>query len=427
MAMTYTREWQLNLAIAVRFLLAKRRAMLMSLAGIVFGVAFFILTQAQTSGFERLFTDTILGTNGHIRVQDRFRPSIATLEAPGGANGAGGGFEIALSAGAARWENGIARPDTLIRQLRAFSAVTGVAQVIRERAVVTNEFRSENIQAMGIVPEEYNAVSDLATRIVHGSMRAFAEKPNGIILGAALAERLRADLGAPVFLRSAGDARRFEVVAIFRTGIDEYDKRSAFIQLAEARQLFQRREGVSYLQVTIADPAAAPALARHMAAVTEHYVSSWQERERTWLELFRVLRISSGVSMSVILLIAGLGMFNTLAIIVMERSREIAILRSMGFTRRDVAAVFLYQGMVVLVAGAALGCLLGFVLTAVIERVPIHIRGIFATNHFVVHWSAWHYFWAVVVATLMVLAASFIPARRAARSEPVQVIRGVGA
>ena len=128
--------------------------------------------------------------------------------------------------------------------------------------------------------------------------------------------------------------------------------------------------------------------------------------------------------MSTIILIAGLGMFNTLAIIVMERAREIAILRSIGYTRTDVLWIFLYQGVIVYALGLVIGCLAGAGLTALVESLPIRIRGIFATDHFIMEWSLSHYGWAALVTGIVVLLASILPARRAAKIEPGTVIRG---
>lgn len=413
----------LNLRIAWGFLLAKKRAMLMSLTGITFGVGFFVLTQAQTSGFEKLFIRTILGTNGHIRLQDQFRPSVDTLQAQ--SEGEAGGFTVPLR-NTGNWTPGVDNVDFIKQKVREFTTVTGVAGVIRGRAEISSGFRSESIQALGIDPREYGEVSDLELQVIYGSLAQFGENVQGILLGTILARRLDVDLGNSVFLSSQGETRRFKVAGVFRTGVDEYDKRTAFIHSREARRVFAKPHGVTYLQITIDDPEAAPEAAAHMESVLRHHVASWQERERTWLELFRVLRLSSGVTMSVILLIAGLGMFNTLAIIVMERAREIAILRSMGYTKNDITSIFLAQGMIVLAAGIILGFVLGAGLTYGIERVPFNLRGIFASDHFVVNWSAWHYLYAGAVASVVVALASLFPARRAATFEPGDVIRGMG-
>ena len=117
-------------------------------------------------------------------------------------------------------------------------------------------------------------------------------------------------------------------------------------------------------------------------------------------------------------------MFNTLAIIVMERSREIAILRSMGYTRRDILEIFLMQGVIVYTIGTLLGWICAAVLTRTIESIPIRIRGIFSTDHFVMYWSFQHYLLAAAIAGVVVLTAAFIPARRASLIEPGDVVRG---
>ncbi|MGC9452588.1 MAG: ABC transporter permease [Oceanipulchritudo sp.] len=412
-----------NILIAWRFLIAKKRAMLMSLTGIVFGVAFFILTQAQTSGFEDFFIRTILGTNGTLRVQDEFQDTVNSMIVAGEADG--GKFEIPLREGRT-YISGIRNPMQLIEAIKAFSGVEAAAPVLRGDVRISSGFRSENGRAIGILPTEYIEVSDLEFQIINGDLRAFSESPEGVLVGTRLAERLGVLPGGFILINHLGETRRYQVSGIFETGIDFFDKTHVFIHLQEARRLLGQMERVSYIQVMTRDPDKAPALARQMEYSLGHYVASWQEREKSWLEVFRVLRISSALSMSTIILIAGLGMFNTLAIIVMERSREIAILRSVGFSRYDILSIFLYQGLIVYALGTLVGFVMAALLTKGLENLPIHIRGIFSTDHFVVLWSSWHYVWAAVVAGIVVVIAALIPARRAARVEPGEVIRGTG-
>ena len=161
-----------------------------------------------------------------------------------------------------------------------------------------------------------------------------------------------------------------------------------------------------------------------MEQVLRHSVKPWQEREKTWLAVFRALRISTMITVSVFTLIASLAMFNTLAMIVMEKTKEIAILRSMGYTRSDISRIFLLQGGIVLVVGTVLGWIFGAGVTYAVSQLPIRIRGIFTTDSFVVAWSIWHYVAASATATIVVVVASLIPARRAARLEPGDIIRG---
>ena len=412
-----------NILIAWRFLIAKKRAMLMSLAGIVFGVAFFVFTQAQTSGFENFFIRTILGTNGSIRVQDEFQNTITSMVVA--SDQGEGRFEIPLREGRS-YISGIRNPNQLIDAINQFEDVEGAAPVLRGDVQISSGFRTESGRAIGILPNEYIEVSDLEYQITYGDLRAFAETPDGILVGKRLADRMEVMPGSFILLSHVGQTRRYEVIGIFETGIDIFDKTHVFVHLQEARRLLDQMERVSYIQVMTKNPDKAPALARQMEYALGHYVASWQEREKSWLEVFRVLRISSALSMSTIILIAGLGMFNTLAIIVMERSREIAILRSVGYSRRDILSIFLFQGIIVYVMGTLIGFLMAALLTKGVESLPIRIRGIFSTDHFIVAWSPWHYVSAAVVAGLVVIIAALIPARRAARVEPGEVIRSTG-
>lgn len=412
-----------NLLIAWRFLVAKKRAMLMSLAGIVFGVAFFIFTQAQTSGFESFFIRTILGTNGTLRVQDEFQYNVTSMVVASEQGDTA--FEIPLREGRS-YIPGIRNPRQLLDAINRFESVEGASAVLRGDIQISSGFRTESGRVIGIEPTEYIEVSDLEYQIVYGDLRVFAEAPDGVLVGRRLAERLEVMPGSFLLLSHLGEKRRYEVSGIFETGIDFFDKTHVFVNLQEARRLLNQMDRVSYIQVMTRDPDNAPATAEQMEYALNHDVASWQEREKSWLEVFRVLRISSALSMSTIILIAGLGMFNTLAIIVMERSREIAILRSYGFSRQDILNIFLFQGLIVYVMGTLIGFALAAILTRVAESLPIRIRGIFSTDHFLVTWSVWHYASAALVAGVVVIIAALIPARRAARTEPGEVIRGTG-
>lgn len=411
-----------NFAIALRFLLAKRRAMLMSLAGIVFGVAFFIVTQAQTSGFQGFFISTILGTNGSLRIQDRYQDTITSIVAHSSSGDAR--FELALREGQS-YIPGIQKPQAVLDAVKQFGEVTGASPVLRGNVSVRSGFKTESGRLHGIDLESYVDVSELATQTPVEQMAAFSRTSDGLLIGQVLAERLEVRVGDPVFIEGRNGVQiRFRVCGVFSTGIELVDKSYFYAHLRAVRSVLEEWNDVTYVQVALRDPARATEVARHMEQTLGHVVASWQQRERSWLEVFRVLRLSSGISMSTIILIAGLGMFNTLAIIVMERAREIAILRSIGYTRSDVLRIFLYQGAIIYGLGLIVGGAAGAGLTALIESLPIRIRGIFATDHFIMEWSLSHYGWAALVTGIVVLLASILPARRAARIEPGTVIRG---
>ncbi len=392
--------------------------MLMSLAGIVFGVAFFVVTQAQTSGFEQFFIRTMLGVNGALRVEDRIQQTMRSMEVEGGS-----GFAISMEDGV-DYVEGVEHPDKVMDAVQRFREVISVAEVLRGSAELKGNFREMFCKPYGIVLDRFLNVSDLEQQILYGELDDFRDNPYGVMVGSRLARRLQLDVGDPVLLEAAGQNLRFRVSAIYETGIEQVDKERVFLHLPAARTLLKKPFGVSYIQAKLIDHERAPEVAERIERVVLHGTMSWQEREKTWLQVFRALRVSSGITVSTIILISGLGMFNTLVMIVMEKTKEIAILRSMGYRRKDVSRIFLWQGFTVLVLGVIIGCSLAAACTYGISRLPIRIRGIFATDSFVVHWDWVHYVAAALIAAVIVMVASYFPARRAARLEPGDIIRG---
>jgi len=408
-----------NLRIAYRFLTAKKRAMLMSLSCIVLGVGLFIVTQATTKGFEEFFIRTILGTRGAIVIEDQIQDTMRSMSAGGG----GSGFELQQKEGR-KYIQGIREPKLLIEALAQFPSVLAVSEVVTGNLTIKSSFQDAAVKVYGINLEDHMRVSELGNQIVRGELNEFRASPSGAILGLEMAQRLQLDLGDSFLLETAGQSRRYRVAALYETGVSDIDRVALYLNLSEARSLLSRPTGASYLQVNLVDKDRAPAEADHMREVLGHSAKSWQERERSWLQAFAALSYSSAITVSVFTLIAGLAMFNTLAMLVMEKTKEIAILRSMGYTREDISQIFLWQAGIVLAIGCLLGMGFGAGVTYAVSKIPLSISGIFKTETFVVSWNKWHYVAASTTAIVMVMIASLIPARRAARLEPGDVIRG---
>jgi lipoprotein-releasing system permease protein len=406
-----------NLRIAFRFLTAKKRAMVMSLSCTILGVGLFIVTQATTSGFEELFTKTILGIHGAIRIEDKIQDTQRSMAAAGSSD-----FYFSQREGV-KYIEGVEEPQLAIQAVRDFANVVGVSTVIRGNVQITSSFQTKDAQVFGINIEDHVRVSDLEEQITSGSLDDF-RSPNAALIGRVLADQLQLSVGDSIVIAARTETRRMHIAAIYETGYREVDKVNVYVNLPFARSLLKKPSGATYLQVMLRDPTRARADAIQMERVLNHKVSWWQEREKTWLVVFRALRISTAITVTVFTLIASLAMFNTLAMIVLEKTKDIAILRSMGYERTDITQIFLWQAGIVLVIGAAAGAAFGAVVTWAVEQVPLPITGIFKSDHFLVSWDKDHYFAAIATAVVMVMVASLVPARRAARLEPGDIVRG---
>ena len=209
--------------------------MAMTLLGIVFGIAFFIVTQAQTTGFAKFFERTILGTNGAIRISDRFQNT-------GGVNSSGNAderFDLQVPE-STRYVEGIDYPDRLGKAILAYDEVKGVSEILEGRATLSTGVRTQAAQTLGIRLRDHLMVSDLADQIIFGSLEDFDSDRSGLLLGHRLAERLNLRPGDKVDLVGPSESLRLRVSAIFETGISEIDKRRVYLDLATARSFFRK-------------------------------------------------------------------------------------------------------------------------------------------------------------------------------------------
>jgi lipoprotein-releasing system permease protein len=408
-----------NFRIALRFLTAKKRAMLMSLSCIILGIGLFVVTQATTSGFQGFFIKTNLGTNGAILIQDKLQATMRSIDA-GGYNS---GYEIKQKEGQ-KYVEGIDYPNQLALAVKKFNNVAAVSQILRGTVTIRSSFRDQTGQAYGINLEDHLRVSDLGAQIVQGSLSDFRVQQGGALVGRVIADKLQLEVGDTFEMVYLGIVHHYKLSAIYQTGVNDIDSVRIYILMSEARALFKKPTGATYLQVSLIDKDRAREDAVVMSNALQHSAAAWQDREKSWLGVFRAFRIATGITVSVFTLIAGLAMFNTLAMIVLEKTKEIAILRSMGYTRHDISRIFLWQAAIVLAIGMVLGCAVGALITYAVSQVPLPITGIFTSHKFLVQWSRWHYVEAVSTAVVMVMLASLIPSRRAARLEPGDIIRG---
>jgi lipoprotein-releasing system permease protein len=405
------------LYIALRFATHRKRPLLLSLIGVVFGVGIFICTQAQTQGFAQFFIDSTIGSNGALTLRSRFQPRyegmVVSAKTTGGVSARRNFFE------------GISNVSEIMRVSRQFSNVVACSPVLRGTISARAGFENTTADLFGIDPASHLRTTDLAKQIVVGKFDDFRNNTSSVIVGNRLADLLQVDPGDPVQLLSpGGEYWRFTVAAIARSGVSTIDSSRVYAHARVAQRLLKKPYQASMIIYKLRDPDRAPALALRFEDLFRHTAQSWQEREEGNLQIFSTLRMSVAITVSLIILLAGFGIFNVLTMSVLSKVREIAILRSMGYRKIDITAIFLWQGALIATIGSLLGCVLGAVLTLGVSHIPIHIRGLLYANYFLVVWDWRHYLWATLLAIISVFIASYVPARRAAELAPVDTLRG---
>jgi lipoprotein-releasing system permease protein len=409
-----------TLHIALRFLFHRKRAFILSLCGVVFGVAIFICTQAQTQGFTKNFIDASLGSTGAIMLRGQFSPRYGDLYvAPKNAS---------VAAARRRYFEGITNASEIMRISRRFANVVACAPVLRGTLTARAEFETATIDLFGIDPALHLRTTDIGKQIIAGKFDDFRNNPSSVIVGSRLAEVLGVKAGDPIQLLSpSGEYWRFTVAAIARGGVGSVDSTRVYCHAKIAQRLLNKPYPATMILYKLRDPDAAPELAQQFERLFQHEARSWQDREESNLQLLLTLRVSTGITVSLITLLAGFGIFNVLTMTVLSKMKEIAILRSMGYGRRDISAIFLWQGALIACLGSLIGCVVGGLSVIGVSRIPLRVRGILYADYFPVASDWHHYLWAVVLAVITVAIASWVPAHRAGLLPPVDILRGSSA
>jgi lipoprotein-releasing system permease protein len=408
------------LDVALAHLTSRKRQTLVSLTGVVLGVAFFLAVSSLMRGSEKDFIKRLVDNSPHITGYDDVRhgrAQPAELRWPDAAVSVRNVKPPRETRGIRGWP----------QRLEFIEALPGVraAPVLAGAAVLTFAGRQQAVTLSGAIPEKMKQVTVIEEKMTAGSLDALAADPNGIVIGQGLVDKFALHMGSSVNVLAAdGTSRPLRVVGIFRTGNAAYDEGQAFVLLKRAQALLGRENRVNRVIIQLADPYDARDVAQTIEAASGYKSVSWVEASEDILSLLLVRNVIMYSVVSAILVVAAFGIYNTISTIVMEKTRDIAIMKAMGFHARDLKRIFLLEGLIVGLIGSALGVLLGLVLMGALGQVAIRPPGVSEVVRLPVWWGAEQYALAVVFAMLSCLAASYLPARRAGAVHPVDILRG---
>ena len=423
-----------ELFVSIRHLSAKKSKKFISLntwisiAGVGLGVMALIVVIAVMSGFSKDLRDKILVTNSHVVVSNMNRAMVENY-------------------------------DGIIKKVRSVKGVLAAAPFIMNQVMLINGDRVSGIVVRGIDPEKEETVSDLGKNMVSGTVSdlktksSFSgeikgrEKKNraGIILGKELLRRLGVGVGDIVSMVSPVSRvtpvgliprmKLFKVVGVFESGMYEYDANLSFILLKAAQKFFSMKNGVSGIEVRVADIEQAG----NIASVIQnklgfpYLVRDWMRMNKNLFSALKLEKIVMFIILILIIFVAAFNIVSTLFMLVMEKTREIAILKSMGASCSSIIKIYSYQGLVIGLVGTFLGCATGFVIVPNLNEIVSFIESIFGIVAFPsdVYYldrlpSKIQYmdsFLIIIFSVVICLVASLYPAWRASKLDLVNGLR----
>jgi lipoprotein-releasing system permease protein len=412
----------MNLAatLALKHLFTRKRQTLVSLAGVAMGVGFFIAMMALMRGMQQHFIVKVINTWPHIIVKDEYR-EVPRQPA-----------EIAYE-GAAVMLRGVKPRDELrgIRDAKAIIAQIAelpgmrAAPTLRGQAFFRYGTREVSATLVGIDPQKERRVTNLERDLVSGSLDALYTAANGVVLGEGLAKKIGAEMGTSLTVTSpAGALLKMEVVGIFATGVTAIDNFESYALLKKAQVLQAKPNVINQIRIRLDEVESA----RQKAAEIERWIGykseSWEE---AYANVFGIFKIQNGImytSVSAILIVAAFGIFNIISTVVHEKSRDIAIMKSIGLYESDIRTIFLIEGLIIGLAGTLLGWVFGYALIEVLASIRMDLEGFIKTQGFILYRGNVSYFLAAAFALVASTFAAWWPARRAASLRPVDIIRG---
>jgi lipoprotein-releasing system permease protein len=388
-----------------------------AVAGVATGVGFSIMMAALMQGSQNDFIRQLVNALPHITVSDERRvpppqPAEAVFDAA----------EIYGLTPEAR-RRGIKNPLATMASLEAWLP-GGVGPSVNVQGIIRYASRDVGTSIFGIDPFREPKVSDLAKQMREGTLRSLFTATNAIILGDRLAEKIGAKIGANITVQTSEGARiNAQVVGTFHAGVRSVDEGTAYV-LVRTAQILARQTGlVNEMRVRVADPMAARDIATRIESETGYKSVSWQEAHEDLLSSFVIRNVIMYTIVGAILLVASFGTYNIISTITHEKARDIAIMKSLGLSERTVRGIFVVEALMIGFAGGALGFILGYLLCLALGSVEFKSPFMDA-NRIPLAYSAWHYAIAMSVAVGSSFAAGFMPARKAARVNPVDIIRG---
>jgi len=424
-------EW----IVSTRFLREGRLQTLFIIAGVAIGVGVIVFMSALLAGLQTNFIRRVLSTQAHIQLlppPQVTRPlrggasakSNAIPIASASANAASGAVEGAIIQPPLQQSKSIDQWQAIVAQVRAMPAVKVVSPQASGPVLVVRGSATRAVSIVGIEPESYFRIVDFSDKMLRGSARLSG---SDILIGSELSHDLGVDVGDKLHVNGANtmngvaSSSVLTVAGVFDLGNKGANQRTTFALLHTAQSLLELPGGVTSIEVTVLDIYAAEILAQQIAAATGVQADSWIKNSAQFFAAVSAQTTANTAIRFFVGLSVAFGIASVLVVSVVQKSREIGILRAMGISRGQILRLFLLQGGLLAFAGSLAGCAIGALALVVWQRAARNADG---TPLFPLEFDAAMFGIALLLATLTGLLAALAPAMRAARLDPVVAIRG---
>lgn len=410
-----------NFKISLAHLSSRVKQAAVAVLSVTFGISMYIFMNGFMTGVNNITAELAFTTLAHIRIYNDLPEDQSNILS---SNYDRESTLVNLRSGKViQYTKGIKNSDAILSQLDRFPEVENMTVQVNENVYFRNGAVTVSGSLSGVNARKEDQLFGTSDAMLSGSWFQIDQQKNGIVLGTGLARRLSVSLNDNVVVSTSnGIEKSFKIIGIVETTLASIDNTKAFISINTARQLIS--ENSSYatdIQININDYNQSRAVAKLMEPVFDYKVESWNEANGQ-LEAGNGLRDILAIAVSLtILLVAGFGIYNIMNMTVNEKIKEIAILKAMGFEGNDIVEIFLVQSLIIGLIGGLVGILFGGSVSLVVNRIPFEIASI---DTLPMAYRTSDYLSAFGFGLLTTFIAGYLPAKKASKVDPVQIIRG---
>ncbi|QJW90193.1 ABC transporter permease [Spirosoma taeanense] len=410
--------------IARTHLLAKKRQTLVAMLGVMFGIAMFITMISFMQGVNQFLEDSALDASPHIRMYNEVntqRPGLIEQLKPGADK-----FNVIYHQKPkdeqARLRNGLVIAERIERE----PGVLGVSPQVATQVFYNNGPIQISGTVSGVDIDRENRLYNLRSRLKSGSIRALQTNPDGLIMGATLARKLNVRTGDKVAVTTPiGGTRILRVVGTFGFGIGTVDNTKSYADLSTVQEMLQKDPSyITDIHIKMIDPLQAIPVSRRLRATYGYYTEDWATANTAILAGEKIRNVLTYVVSITLLVVAGFGIYNIMNMTVINKIKDIAILKATGFDGKDIVAIFLLQAVFIGLTGGLMGLLVGFVLSSLLSVTPFDAGDFLSIKTFPVIFAVKYYIMGILFGVITTVLAGYFPSRKAAQVDPVSILRG---
>lgn len=415
-------DLRIILSISRTHLLERIKQTVTAALGVTFGIGTFIILMSFMTGLNKMLDGLVLDRTPHVHI---FKELVPTENQPI-FEAFPEQFTVVRSVKPKQTQKKIPGALALIKTLKADSRVMGVTAQVGAQVFYISGTIELNGMINGVNPIEEDRLFNLGEYIISGSLDELYNSVNGIILGNGVAKKMSVGIGDRVqVLSPGGNLVSLKVVGLYQSGLSEVDDIQSYTNLSTAQKIMGEGAGyITDINLKLHNLDMAPAMAREFERsfdITAVDIQTANAQFETGTEIRNIITYAVSITL---LIVAGFGIYNILNMLIYEKMSDIAILKATGFSGSDVRWIFINEALIIGFFGGLFGVLVGYGISVMIDNAPFETEALPTITTFPVNFDFRYYLVGVGFALITTFLAGYLPAQRASKIDPVEIIRG---